>query len=449
MALSLPASWHDIDGSFNGSARIVQDVTDGDFDLVASFPVAQAWSNIQKAGLYVEGSGGSDEWVAAVRSSWQGDMFAQFRFTADGVGSHTEIAGGAAGRFVRLIRAGDLFTFLSSVDGWDWVQHAQTTFECTVAKLGVVVANSGDPVPAFTEHCGWVRDVSGDRPAPVFEDHFAGGSVSLATDVGGGEWRSRGYETSTGEIASVDEGYSDNSGSAWNLSPTEHPANNPFDVASSVLTITARRNPGGLTDSDDEPITNSWVTGYLVSNHLLGRMWTGGYFEWRMRCSNPARGMFPALWLYNNRPGRSDGKEGAEFDLFEVFGDSDGEPWAAGYHRRPDPGTSHNVDFYSSDIEAWHRYGVEWRKDRVVFYRDGLVYGQVDGSHVDWFVGATLGLRMNYGMDPQWLDPGDPDRSTAEDPGEGVEPRMEIDYVRVFERRPVVLPCGSGDPWHP
>jgi beta-glucanase (GH16 family) len=270
----------------------------------------------------------------------------------------------------------------------------------------------------------------------LWSDEFTGTSLSLATDSGGGTWRTKGYEAG----GSLSTGYTDFAGSSWNVSPGQHPTAFPVTVSGSVLTVTAKRNPG-LSG-----VTNDWIGAYLVTNHLTGLHWRYGYFEWRARFPVAARGMFPALWLFNNISGRSDGKEGAELDMLEIFGAPSGLPWSSGWHNNPTPGTSGNAGNFSTDTAGWHRYGIEWTATAVRWYKDGAQVAELTGTNATWFATADLGIRINYAMDPNWLSSGDPNKSTSTDPASGVEPRLEVDYVRVFDHKPGSLPTGSADP---
>lgn len=276
--------------------------------------------------------------------------------------------------------------------------------------------------------------------ALVWSDEFDG--LSLTTDGAptAGTWRTRGYE-SGGTLAT---GYVDFAGLSWNTSPVQHPSQNPFSVSASVLTIKAQRTPGGVTDVGGA----QWMGGYLVTNHASTSpvlRWRYGYFECRARFPNPARGMFPAIWLFNNVAGRSDGKEGAEIDMMEIFGESDGKPWAGGWHNNPS-GPSGNAGTFDEETTAWHRYAVEWTPTVIRWYRDGIQKAELTGPTAEWFATADLGFRLDYVMDPSWEAPGSPLRSTAGDPVAGTEPRMEVDYVRVYTAKPSPLPTGSDDP---
>lgn len=275
----------------------------------------------------------------------------------------------------------------------------------------------------------------------IWSDEF-NGALSLTTDAAptAGTWRTRGYE-SGGTLAT---GYVDFAGLSWNTSPVQHPSQNPFSVAGSVLTIKAQRTPAGVTNVSGA----AWMGGYLVTNHAntTPLRWRFGYFECRARLPNPVRGMFPAIWMFNNVSGRSDGFEGAEIDLAEVFGNSTGRPWAGGWHNKPTPGTSGNAGYFDEETAGWHRYGLEWTSTAIRYYRDGIQKAELTGTNAEWFQDADLGWRLDYVMDPSWEPPGSPFRSTASDPPLGTEPRMEVDYVRVYDAKPSPFPTGTNDP---
>lgn len=280
---------------------------------------------------------------------------------------------------------------------------------------------------------------------PIWHDEFE--DLSFATDAGGGTWRTKGYEAG----GSLSTGFKDFVGSNWNISPLQHPTRNPFSVAGSVLTITAKRvTPDVKATSLAVDPNVEWMSGYLVTNHLAGLHWRFGYFEYRVRIPNPARGMFPAVWMFNNIPDAErggDGKVGAEIDLLEVFGNAAGQPWDTSWHNKPVPGSSGNFGHFTDTTSGWHRYGLLWDADKLVLYIDGVVRGSLVGTAAEWFRTADLGLRLNYAIDPIWIAPGDPLRTTPSDPAPGYEYRMEVDYVRVFATLPAELnPGSSADP---
>lgn len=275
---------------------------------------------------------------------------------------------------------------------------------------------------------------------PNWSDEFDGTSLSYATDNGGGTWRTKGYEA-----GSVNNGYSDYAGRSWNGNRQQLEQYGLVTVANSTLTMRAMRNPG------IPGVNNAWVGAYLVSNHVNNLTWRYGYFEWRASLPTPGRGMFPALWMFNNVPNRNDGYQSAEIDVFEVFGHRTGVPWDITLHLKPkgvNGLVQSQIATVYNDTAGWHRYGVNWTADAITFYKDGQVVSTVTGDRAAWYRNANLGLRMDYVMDPNW--PGVPQAqlSTSNDPPIGTKLEMKIDYVRYYSQRPGNLPTGSADPYN-
>jgi beta-glucanase (GH16 family) len=274
----------------------------------------------------------------------------------------------------------------------------------------------------------------------LWSDEFTESTMSYATDAGGGTWRTKPHEAG-GTLAN---GYTDFAGLSWNVSAADATTYGIVTINSSILTIKAKRNPGL------PGVSNNWIGAQLSTNHLIPNLtWRYGYFEWRMRLPNPSRGMFPALWLFNNDITRSSATAGAEMDVFEIFGKSTGDPWNAGVHYNngglPGSGTLNEPIFTGNDDTAgWHRYGVDWQSDHITFYKDGTSVGSVSAAGVTWFQTANLGIRMDYVMDPNFVTSAD--QSTPSDPVIGTTPQMDVDYVRVYTSMPAGLPTGSADP---
>ncbi|MGF7228585.1 MAG: glycoside hydrolase family 16 protein [Candidatus Saccharibacteria bacterium] len=274
----------------------------------------------------------------------------------------------------------------------------------------------------------------------LWSDEFTESSMSYATDTGGGTWRTKPHEAG-GTLAN---GYSDFAGSSWNVSAADATTYGIVTIASSIMTIKAMRNPGL------PGVSNNWIGAQLSTNHLIPNLtWRYGYFEWRMRLPNPSRGMFPALWLFNNDITRSSATAGAEIDVMEIFGNATGDPWTAGVHYNngglPISGiTNEAVVSASDDTANWHRYGVDWQSDHITFYKDGVAVGSVSPAGVTWFQTANLGIRMDYVMDPTFV--GSANQSTPSDPVLGTTPQMDVDYVRVYTSFPTGMATGSADP---
>jgi hypothetical protein len=278
---------------------------------------------------------------------------------------------------------------------------------------------------------------TGSLPAPTWADEFQSNAVSWASTTGGGNWRSEGYES-----GSATGGHSDYAGSSYDATEAELQKYDLATEGNGMLSLKAMRNPGIAG------VSNKWVGSYLVSNDTNNLTWRYGYFEWRMQLPNPAQGMFPALWLYNNVPGRSTGYQGAELDMLEVFGNSTGQPWLAGIHFAPlalAGSTGRNVATTNNDTAGWHRYAINWTPTSITYYKDGVAAGTVTGAQAAWYNNANLGIRMDYVMDPNWLG-GTSENSTTTNPAVGTEPTMNVSYVRYYSTMPANLPTGSADP---
>lgn len=279
-------------------------------------------------------------------------------------------------------------------------------------------------------------DSSGDpltNARITWRDEFDS-SLELSTVDEPKRWRIRGVD----DGGPLTQGYKDYAGASWNVSPFQHRSHSPFTVENGILTITARRNPG-LADVE-EP----WIGGMLVSDPLAGHSFTYGYFEIRMRLPNPGRGMFPAIWLYSNAMGGSTASNrSAEIDIFEIFGNPSGRPWVSTVRRNPHPGIDQSVGEYDEATKDWHRYGLEWTPYDIRIYRDGILRGEISGDVAAWFQGVPMGIRLNYAMNPRWEGALN---STASDPSPDTGLRMEIDYVRRYDRKPTRIATGSADP---
>lgn len=317
--------------------------------------------------------------------------------------------------------------------------HAATSLLSLESESGTLSGSANSLIDVNASAGKAVKFSASNLSAPAWSDEFDGTSLSYALDGGGGTWRTKGYEVG-GTLAS---GYTDFAGSSWNATPAQIQQYGLAKVANSVLTLKAIRNPG-ITG-----VKNAWIGPYLVSNQLNNLTWRYGYFEWRMQLPNPVRGMFPALWLFNNVPGRSNGYEGAEIDMLEDFGVSSGSSWDGGIHWNP----SHyngvqgqNVVHASDDTTAWHRYGINWTPTGIYYLKDGVVRGSITGGGATWFNNANLGIRIDYVMDPNWMSSTSPSHSTPTDPVVGTEPTMNVDYVRYYISMPSNLPIGSTDP---
>ncbi len=306
----------------------------------------------------------------------------------------------------------------------------------TTYNVYIYAKNANGPGAKITltrKTTGSVTSTPVNLPGLVWSEEFTGSDFSYANSAGtGGTWRT------SGENQSLDDGYVDYAGSSFNAPQSVLRQHGLITVANSIATFKAIRNPGGL------PTDAAWISPYVITDVNKQLYWNKGYFEFRARFPNPCLGMFPALWLFRNSDGLAPaGKNNAEIDLLEIFGKREGKPWATGYHHVYGSDESNICEDWDTDPTQWHRYGLKWTDNELSAWCDGKYVGGVTGYPTSWFNDVSMCIRIDYVMDPNW----DASiRSTSWDPPAGFEPRMEVDYVRVYDAMPSNLPIGSADP---
>jgi beta-glucanase (GH16 family) len=268
-----------------------------------------------------------------------------------------------------------------------------------------------------------------------FDEEFST-PLDLTTAFHQGTWRANDF------WQNVNTGYRDFGGGSWNINPNQSPRFSPFQVRDGFLTISAIRTPPelkeqlGLTGISAIP---GWAGGQLVTE-MRRNAFLFGYFEFRARWPNGGRGMFPAIWLYvaDGTKSADKSKSGAEIDILEILGFSDGMPWTATVHQRDylGRGSQKTLGSYYLDTTNWHVYGLDWQPSWIRLFRDGKLVGELSGAAAAWF-DVPMSIHLNYAMDGKYLvSKGRGSSSATPDPL-----LMQIDYVRVYEHRPT-RSCG-------
>ncbi len=126
-------------------------------------------------------------------------------------------------------------------------------------------------------------------------------------------------------------------------------------VSNGILTIRNTKTPTTWWGQ-----TRDWRSSMLWSRVPFNE----GKFE--IRCQIPAaQGSIPAFWLY--------GEGGNEVDVFEFCGTSYQTMKCSIHRTDPQDPPLHDThdETISSTYQGWHRYGVEWVDDFVIWYFDG------------------------------------------------------------------------------
>lgn len=191
----------------------------------------------------------------------------------------------------------------------------------------------------------------------------------------------------------------------------------PFAIRDGILQIRAERA---------DPVTVSpyiwnyaYTSGCITSE--LTHWQTYGYFEMRARLPR-GKGFWPAFWLLPKRAAWP-----PEVDVFEASGS---RPWGIKHGAIEKPRTATTsaglwIDQVIDVSDGFHIYGMEWTRDNLVFFIDGMKsfeYGP-HAIHEDMYLLANLALGSH---DPNWIP--DPDKTT---PFPGL---FEIDYIHAYQR---------------
>ena len=186
----------------------------------------------------------------------------------------------------------------------------------------------------------------------------------------------------------------------------------PFHVSNGILEIYADRAP-------EQALPYIWgrkyVSGIITSKFSFYQRY--GVFEIRARL--PAgRGFWPAFWLLP-----VDGSWPPEIDVFEVLGHETARIYASAHSKASNEHTAAGVDVPAMDLSKdFHRYAVEWQKEQIRWYLDGVEIGRTS-TPPDMDKPMYLLANLTIGG---WH--GEPDSSTHF-PG-----IYAIDYIRAYRR---------------
>jgi beta-glucanase (GH16 family) len=196
------------------------------------------------------------------------------------------------------------------------------------------------------------------------------------------------------------------------------PAN--VSVGHGVLRLEARHSRVLGSDGVEHPYTSGMVTTGRSHDDPSEHPRFGfryGRVEARMRMPE-GKGLWPALWLLpvtdESRP---------EIDVMEVLGDT---PSTLRAHFLYDDGSGERVTrgrtWTGADSSAgWHRYGLTWTPDHLVWFVDGKErWRYSDAEHIP---DEPMYLLIDLAVGGEW--PGHPAPSTD------FPAVLEVDYVRV------------------
>ena len=159
-----------------------------------------------------------------------------------------------------------------------------------------------------------------------------------------------------------------------------------------------------------------YVSGMITTKYSFSQLY--GVFEMRARLPG-GRGFWPAFWLLP-----SDNTWPPELDVFEVLGHETTKLYTAAHSKASGEHTATGGDMLVPDLSAdFHRYAVEWQKDEIRWYFDGV---EIERTATPADMHKPMYLLANLAVGAGW--PGQPDSSTKF-PG-----IYAIDWIRAYRR---------------
>lgn len=165
--------------------------------------------------------------------------------------------------------------------------------------------------------------------------------------------------------------------------------------------------------------------------------WENGYLEIRAKLPK-GTGTWPAIWMLPEENRHGGWPKNGEIDIMEHVGYDPGKVHGTVHTEafNHSIGTQKGAQLMVPDFyEAFHTYAIDWTQDRIDFFIDGekyFTFENTGGDYSEWPFDQPFHLILNIAVGGNWGG------------AKGVDPtiwpqRMEVDYVRVYEKKTVAL----------
>ncbi|PDT53135.1 MULTISPECIES: family 16 glycosylhydrolase [Sinorhizobium] len=198
----------------------------------------------------------------------------------------------------------------------------------------------------------------------------------------------------------------------WYINPSYQPtaSANPFSVNNGILTITAKPASEAL---QAEINGYDYTSGILTTHSSFAQ--TYGYFEIRADMPDD-QGVWPAFWLLP-----ADGSWPPELDVVEMRGQDPNTVIATVHSNETGSQTSIASAVKVADASGFHKYGVLWTEDEIVWYFDDAAIARADtpsDMHDPMYMLVNLAVGGIAGAPSDGLVDGS---------------QMKIDYIRAYQ----------------
>lgn len=195
-------------------------------------------------------------------------------------------------------------------------------------------------------------------------------------------------------------------------------------VENGILTIEAKTDP-------EHP--KGYSSARLVTRGKA--MWQYGYFEIKAKLPEGV-GTWPAIWMLAEENRHGGWPKNGEIDIMEHVGFDPGKVHgtvhteAFNHSIGTQKGGFTMVENFQSEF---HIYAIDWTENKIDFFIDGEKYfsfANTGGDYKEWPFNQPFHMILNIAVGGNWGGQ------------KGVEEKiwpqkMEVDYVRVYDRKPV------------
>lgn len=162
--------------------------------------------------------------------------------------------------------------------------------------------------------------------------------------------------------------------------------------------------------------------------------WEYGYIEVRAKLPQGV-GTWPAIWMLPEQNNFGGWPKSGEIDIMEHVGYDPGvvhgtvHTEAFNHTKGTQKGAQRKVDSFDTDF---HTYAIDWKAEQIDFFIDGeryFTFKNTGGDYKEWPFGHPFHLILNIAVGGNW--------GGQKGVDEKIWPqRMEVDYVRVFDKMP-------------
>ena len=166
LAISVPGGTaHDVWANSNHAPRVVQAVSDGDFEVEVKFDSAVTEQYQLQGLLFEQDSANLVRFDFYSEASQTHAFAATFSNGSPSVRRDIIISGGSP-IYMRVTRTGDTWTYRYSYDGANWLDVVSFVHAINVSSVGVFAGNAGSNPPAFTSLVDYFLVNGSELPDP-------------------------------------------------------------------------------------------------------------------------------------------------------------------------------------------------------------------------------------------------------------------------------------------